>query len=553
MKKIVVAMVSHITMVSSLAMAAPAPKIDFPNNSNVPPQNIQAPTVKSLGFYSDDEIMKMASDNFKAESKRRPSGGAMVGTEDMISKEYAEFRDKLIKSRTGGQFYDVIKEYDAKYDQIPAHANDLKFAVARLAAWLPMRGVVWRMTPLVHKVVVTQQVLLTSLRNIAEQVKINEPDSHVEAQMLYLTMPDPELLGKQFNVESDFITFLANEVYPSLKKSVARLEAVKMVNVQEGGKETPIVFDGRIRFGENAFNSNYDAFERFKIVGEAERFAALARINRRMFAIASMTAYNWNGHMALRREIGKLFGVGAMESALFDILPGEDNVYLAGATRDQRVAIMKKYKTLYTLAPNGKQWMKLAYYHLHRSGLFLEQTWSSIKNEDPNYVMQLDPEIFTARKEQVEIGVANMKKMVGQIGDGVSGRTTIRGSLSGEELTVDVKGYYDNPPADLKNLLPTSFAKNEDLDGLKKLPSFKGMSEVRSGKDVMQVQFANGKTAKFRNYLYGRAKTWNIGQDAYGRLFPGLKDGADVAKAMRILNETRGARVVGTGVSTFVR
>lgn len=542
---------SSLMLVNFSSYAAPKKGFVFKDNSSVPAQNIPAPSETELGFLSDKDVVALA-ENFKAESKRRPAGTALVATEDMLSKEYVEFRNKIIHAKTGVEFYEIIKSYDAKYDQIPASANDLKFAVARMAGWLPMKGIIWRMTPMVHQVATTQQALLTTLKNFAEQVKINEPGSQVEAHMLYLSVPTEDIVGKQFHYESDYIAFLAKEVYPALKKSVQRIEALKMANVQKNGEETPIVFDAKIRFGENAFNGNYDDYDRFKVMGEAERFAALARTQRRMYNIATMAAYNWNGHLALRREIGRMYGVGVVESALFDALPGDDNVYLKGVSRAQRVATIKKYKNLYTLTANGKDWMALAYYHLHKSGLLLEETWKNIKNNDGHYVAQLDPEVFMARKEQVESGLMNTKKLVGAYGANVSGKTKINGALSGDEIVVDLKGFYENPPRDLKNLLPTTFAGNEDLMALKKMPQFSSMKELRQGSDVLELNYA-GKRVTFRNYLQGRSISWNISPDGYGRLFPNLKKGSDVASAMRILNESRGTRILTNGITLFVR
>jgi hypothetical protein len=539
-----------LTVLSFSAVAAQK-KFVFKDNSNVMAQNIPAPSEAELGFLTDKDVVALA-ENFKAESKRRPAGTALVATEDMLSKEYVEFRNKIIKANTGVEFYDILKSYDAKYDQIPASANDLKFTIARMAAWLPMKGIIWRMTPMVHQVATTQQAILATLKNVAEQVKINEPGSHVEAQMLYLSMPTEDLVGKQFNSESDFITFLANEVYPGLKKTVQRIEALKMANIQKSGEETPIVFDGKIRFGENAFNGNYDDYDRFKVMGEAERFSALSRIQRRMYNIATLAAYNWNGHLALKREIGRMYGIGVAESALFDALPGDDNVYLKGVSRAQRVAVIKKYKNLYTLTSSGKSWMALAYYHLHKSGLYLEETWKNIKNNDAHYVAQIDPEVFLARKEQVETGIMNIKKLTGPYGAGVNGKTRINGALSGDELVVDLKGFYENPPRDLKNLLPTAFSGNEDINVLKKTPQYATIRELKAGSDVLEVNWS-GKKTSFRNYLNGRATSWNSSAEGYGRLFPNLKSASDVANAMRILNEARGTRILTNGLTLFVR
>ena len=526
-----------------------APKKPSWDNSNIAPQNFPAPKFEEMEFFNDQEIEKLSA-NFIAESKRRPAGSTIVGTEDMLSKEYVEFRNQAIKISNGVEFADFLKKYDDMYDKIPAHANDLKFAVARMSTWIPFKGIIWRMTPMVHEVASTQSALLATLKNVAEQVKINMPDTQVEAHLLYMSMPTPELVGREFKIESDFITYLAIEVYPSLEKSVKRLQQLQMNNVTKNGL-SPIVFDAKIRFGENTFNDNYDDFERFKVLGEADRFAALARTHRRMYNIAFMAGYNWNGHLALRRDIGKMFGIGVAESALFDSLPGADDVYLRSVSRESRVNAIKKYSKLYTLNSNGQGWMTLAYSHLHFSGVYLGKTWDNIKNNTSSYAAQLDPEVFMARKEQVEVGVMNIKKLVGAYGPGVNGTTRVNGTLSGEELTVDLKGFFENAPKDLKKLLPVSFSKHEDLSPLKAHPTYKTMTEA--GRDVMSVSFPGSKPVRFRNYLYGRSTGWNTSTDAYGRLFPGIKKAGDVADAMRILNETRGSRLLAGGLTMFVR
>jgi hypothetical protein len=549
----------HMLILSSLLLfnvssfAATKKHADFSDNSNIPPQNFPAPTTSEFGLYNDQEIEKLSS-NFIAESKRRPAGSSLVGTEDMLSKEYIQFRNELLKVRSGLEFYVLIKKYDDSYATLPATANDLKFTIARMAAWLPMKGIIWRMTPMVHQVATTQEALLATLKNFAEQVKINMPDSHVEAQLLFLSMPTPDLVGKEFHYESDFVSFLAKDLYAALAKSASRLQAISMYNISSKGEQTPLLFDGKIRFGDNSFSENYDDYERFKVVGEAERFAALARIHRRMYSIATMAAYNWNGHLALKREIGRLYGMGVAESTLFDALPGADDVYLRGVSRDTRAATIKKHTKLYTLTPNGQSWMNLAYFHLHMSGTYLGKTWENIKNNTGHYVSQIDPEMFMARKEQVEVGMMNIKKLVGAYGPGVSGVAKINGTLSGDELVVDIKGYYEKAPADLKKLLPTAFSRNEDLNKLKSLPMYKSISEVKAGSDVLQVRFTEGsKPVHFRNYLYGRSTAWSTAPEAYGRLFPNIKKPQDIADAMRILNETRGSRLLAGGLTMFVR
>ena len=98
------------------------------------------------------------------------------------------------------------------------------------------------------------------------------------------------------------------------------------------------------------------------------------------------------------------------------------------------------------------------------------------------------------------------------------------------------------------------FSKNEDLNKLKSIPMYKSLAEVKAGSDVLEVRFPeSSKPVRFRNYLYGRSTAWSTAPEAYGRLFPNIKKTQDIADAMRILNETRGSRLLAGGLTMFVR
>jgi hypothetical protein len=533
------------------------------DNSNIPPKPVKAPVIEELGLFTDSAIMKLAK-QFQNETKRRPAGTSSVASSDLMSKEYKQFVNEVVNLKTGEEFYKLLVKYDGMYNTIPSSANDLKFTVARLATWLPLKAFIWRMTPMVHQILPAQTALLTTLYNVSEQVKINFNNTHVEAQMLFLTVPSASDLSTEFRTESDFTAHLGTKIYKSIATAVSRLEALQMQNITNG-KETPIVIDAKIRFGRDAFGEyadDYNNYDRFKVAGEAERFAAIARLYRRLYTISIMNAYNWNGHLALRKDIGRMYGMGVAESALWDKLPGEDNVFIKGVTRNQRITTIKKYPKLYTKTLYGDDWMKVAYFNLHKSGLYLSNTWDNIKNADHQYIAQLDPEVFMDRKEQVEAGMVNIKKLTSvcnanananRCDPTASGKTSITGTINSDIVVVDLKGFYDRPPMDLKSLLPTNFAKNEDILALKAAPGYTTIAEKSANKsDLIEVNF-NGKKTTFRNYLFGRAVAWDSSPAGYGVLFPELKNGADVANAMKILNQTRGAKIVTNGLTMFVR
>ncbi len=563
--------------VTTVALGA-TQKLDA-DNSNVPPHNVPVPEITQDQFLSYKQIEEMAATSFAAEKKRKPSGsGPTVASKDLMSEEYKKFVEKIIECKTGDKFYEVLQAYDKRYESIPASETDLKFAVARMSTWLPLRGVVWKMTPMVHSVLVTQQVLVGTLRNMAEQAMINFPDSHVEAQMLFLTLPaintddrGQKTFEERFKHESRFIKFLAEDIYQSLSKAVDRIEKIeRMANVSSKGVAAPIVFDSRIRFGEQAFpGKDYSDPDRLKVVGEAEKFATLARLNRRLAAISSMVAYNWNGHLAARKKIGQQFGIGATEAFFFDLANTEGKEYVDAPTRrERREILVNDFPKLYKIVPNGDAWMKRSYFFLHRSAHYLEKTWRHIETDKPENFMQLDPEVFQARREQVEEGVSNLMKLAGTCNEievnkkktGIcdtkdNGFAELRGSLSRKPINVNLKAFYENPPKDLKLLLPLAdgFSGNKDLDSLKASGVYKSMVSLGGKRpDVIRIKLPNGDETTFRNYLYDRAILWNNGPEAYGTVFPGVSK-KGVGDAMAIINETRGVRVMNNAFSMFIR
>ena len=92
LKKHHMLILSSLLLFNASSFAAMKKLPAFSDNSNIPPQNFAAPAPFELGLYNDQDIEKLST-NFIAESKRRPAGTNLVGTEDMLSKEYIQFRN----------------------------------------------------------------------------------------------------------------------------------------------------------------------------------------------------------------------------------------------------------------------------------------------------------------------------------------------------------------------------------------------------------------------------------------------------------------------------
>ncbi|MEQ1878270.1 MAG: hypothetical protein ABL958_16630, partial [Bdellovibrionia bacterium] len=68
--------------------------------------------------------------------------------------------------------------------------------------------------------------------------------------------------------------------------------------------------------------------------------------------------------------------------------------------------------------------------------------------------------------------------------------------------------------------------------------------------DMVTMTVGGVPSIRFRNYLYGRAIGWNTGPTGFGKLFPGT---TDVARARRIIGETRGARFLANNMMVWVK
>ncbi len=521
------------------------------DNIKIKPTRLEAP---SLDEFAKEEKLLSSSGHSELPKRKPASGNKIVGSEDLMTAELKAFRDKLVKTRHAEQLDALLREHNAKYDTLP---NDLKYVVARLSPLLAFRGFFWRMSSLAHQAVVSQEVLLAGVRATAEQAMIFEPDTQWQAYMTFFAIPNADLLkvpaskgdgvnrpDMKFYTENDLSDFFATEVYSGLSIAVNRMAALR-TTVDVNGKSTAIVFDNKIRFGENAFNQAYDAVDRFSLIGDAEKYAVMARFHRRMATIAQMAAYNMNGNIALRREIGKKYGVDA---AISSILPGVDDAYdVDGLTRVERVTLARSHRDLFRLR-NGA-WMKTAYGHFHQWAKYSAEGWKLVRNESRSYDTLLDPDLFAGRKEQIDKAVATSLRLFPN--PAKDGSTTVVGAISGDELRVNTKDFFYNPPDDLKKMMPTQFNQHQDIEPLK---AVYGASLKPSRKSQVEMKIEAGghqQTVEWRNYLFGRATGWDPA--AYARLFPGVNSPDDIARAQRILGETRGARQLLTALATVVK
>ena len=537
------------------ATAATKTQIDY-GNARVKPAALKAANFADFGLGGSEENAKILAELKK--EKRSPSssgksGMRKLGSEDLMSKELKDFRNELLATRDPETFAALMKRNNDNYESLP---NDLKYVIARMSPILPFRGFVWRMANIAERSRLAHEGMLATARTFAEQVKILEGDTQWEAYMAYISIPTADLLKPQadkgdgvkrptgaFYVENDIVDFMYNDVMKALITAIQRLKRLDPY-IMVGKDKSPIVFDNKIRFGDKAFNKQYDAMDRFAIIGKAETNAAIARFWRRIATINQLAAYNWNGNMALRKHIGKKFGYDAIK-ANFD----SDPFALEGVTRKERVEAARSFvkssggrtgiKLFDKRGPNSDVMMKDSYKALVQYVEHTEIAWTAIKGEDRSWDMLLDPELFVGREEQIDRSLEGLKSLI-------TGSQVV-GAISGTPLNINMKAFFDHPPKNLTDLMPTSFAKHEDLQGLAKVyPT----ASFPADSSVISMKYDPRTSVKWRNYLYGRATGWDAA--AYAGLFPGVTSGG-VDDALRTLTETRGARPLMNTMTMFIR
>ncbi len=432
-----------------------------------------------------DALKKAAAER----GKRAPASAAALG-DDLMSPEMKAFRDKFLAVKTAEQLDALMDQLDKGYDAAPA---DLKFVSTQLLPMRALRSIVWKMVPLVHKTRMAQSVLLTGVKQVASSMRVYLPTEQWEAGFAYVSEP---FSGddRQFGTENDLQVYLANVAYPELLKSSTRLAALQNLN---------ITWDNKLLYGVASFQ---DSIDRYRQLGEAERYSALSSTQAGLAWIAMFCAYRVDGGLNVAQEVGTLYGVDG-----FDLLRGVE-----GAPADRRVEILRKgkYQHFLELYPTGAQWTQLAFKHITESTYNASVAWAEVKDRPAAPTAAIDPSWINPASRQIGLSMPNIEAML-------QGRTELRSAITGETATVDIPAFYSNPPKDLKAFLPTQFDQGEEYLH-KNVPTASGGT----------------KSVKYRNYFRGRPTGWDVA--AYQAYLPDVKSSGDVIRASRVLSQSWG-------------
>ena len=483
-------------------------------------------------FLTESQIIEKIKSGFEYESKNRSPADSGDPTLESTSKTFQIYRTRYLSLKTTSELTQFLNDLETNYASFKD--NDIKFFAARILPSKHMAGFFWRMIPLIRKNRMSQEVASGVLRGLYEQIAIRFPSEQNKVVFEYLTQPQNAYYDT-FNSVDDIQKFVVNQFEPSLEKSIARLEQIKIT--------TPIVMDTELRFGEDGFAAT-SSHKQFKWIGNAELSATISRLHKKCSSLLVFSAYSLNDYIAYRKEIARDLGI--------DTLTSNDYFPITGLDRKTRVEILNKYPHLFEriTAPlvvkgkkveYGKHQMVSAYFHLARSVFYIQTAWNQIaieaKNKHHLYNINasvIDPDLFGSKASEIDAAMENLSAMISPL-NAKSSTFILHESIHGQKASVDLKSFYLNPPQNLHSLLPNEFSP--------------GDPRANKGGWVT-VSIGNTKT-QYRDYSKGRATGWN--KEAYHNLFPSLTDGHDVDDYQRILLRTCGARYTSSLLFGFVK
>lgn len=434
--------------------------------------------------------------------------------ENKMSAEYKNFRNEFLKIKTADELDSKLVELDKNYDKLP---TDLKFVASQVIPLRGLRGIVWRMIPVVESTKIAHSMLVTQVKNIAVNLKVFLPTDQWSAVFDYLTKPFVENGTFPFTHNGEVVTqfpkgselavqaYIRNSIIPLMKKSAERLESLDL-------GDDGVVWDNKFLYGPGSFPS---AMDRYALAGEVEKHISLMYLYGSLSESMYQSAYSLEGSLKMNQEIGKLYGFDSIFSQV-DGVPAEKRI---------KVITSGKYNNWGKLFQDGQDWLNSSWYYLNKSVEHADTAWTGLKERDISEVFIADNSYALPFQRPINLRMENIKKMM-------NGETKIRSFVTEETAVVNIKAFYLNPPSDLKELYGIDFEKGDEMLNL-------------------TLQTKNGpKNVKFRNYTRGRPIQYKI--DKFKPYFPGVNSASDLQNAARILSQGWGSFSVAAPLASYM-
>jgi hypothetical protein len=481
----------------------------------------------------------------------------LVNEKAFNKTDIAKFKKRFMQATTPDKLDELLLELENEYKQIEAgqpnssgliQSNAMKFIAAQVIPLRKLRGVLWRMIPLMGNTKIAHTMAVSQLQRLAGSIQTFYPYKQWNTLFDYLTQP--YLINKStgtivpfFNHEADIQAFFANDVYTAIYTAARRIRE-KELDLSKG-----FIWDKSISYGEK-FKKGY--INRFRIVGSTEQAATLSRYHFQLSFLASQRAYSSFQKFKVMKELGQLHGVEAITSSLAFMTA-------KGISANKRIEVLKGYsgKTDIRLE-DGKKWMALSYKHIKEGVYQMAASWELAKNRGqkfsnkglfPLHDFMFDPSIFLNNQDINEKVISKMVEMV----ENKKG-TQLLSAATGEHVKVNLYAYFHNPPNNIiEELYPIEFVPDQ-----KKFADWRILSRLKESyvqslrfKPIVLKSGEHEVKTYYRNYLAGSPKKWN--ESAWREYLPTLSKEKDVRTHARIIHQSLGGGLAAVTMLKYLR
>ena len=454
--------------------------------------------------------------------------GQFVSSKNLTAKAL-EVTDKLASVSDKNALLALIQEMSQNYDSYPP---DLQFVAAFYIPMLKMQSLLYRLDGIFNSSNdssgTTHSFYVSAVKGMGTGINTFLPNQNWTAGFTYFTQPFAGAgdTNKQFANFGEFQTFLSTVMLPELTAMSQRIATIKFSYPGMKPEVLPpagqIAFDnkviyGTIMSGNNRIDPFPNGFDRFVLLGEAERKALLASISLSIHNLLVTCSLNLDQIVEFNNASARALGYDNSLQSYTD---------MEGLTSSKRASIMRSYAAQSNLfAVTNPQNLAQAFTYLKDAVNQANAAWNLVKARDVNdptgkkdtmqNFLALNPIKLIPWSRMSNAAFENLVNVVN--GDGAA----LRSDITGEVVQVNLSKFYTNPPANLADLLPITFDDRKQLtDG--------------------------GIT--FRNFYQGTPLLWNY--PVYANYIPSIKPdatnaaGTDLRPTVRILSQAWGGWMV---------
>lgn len=440
---------------------------------------------------------------FIEEIKKSPRSTAAAVTdvpaiEKNFEKDFLQMREELIGNGIAGdknekgittveQLDQIINKYSepAKYNSL---SNQAKFVALQLRSLKSFKSFIFRAKIYIGNISATRTMIVTALRTQIAGIQSffpvlgNSSVNHWEVVFNYITQNTPNM-GSEIKTDQDLYVFFTQLTY-DYAQIVNDFKDIVTSNFK------PIWWDNKLYMSFASFASEKD---RYVLLDKPEMYALYSAALMNLSTLSSTTAYSFDGLQSSIKSIGRLFGIDNIGDGITGIITGQG---ADGMSSYSRIKVLNSHPRLFTLVPDGKKRMSLAYDYLKASVRAARVSYEETKKLPEGKQNLFDARVANAFNRIGNTSFANIDNLVDEK------EAVTSAVLNGERVKVSLKNFYDNPPERLSDLYPTKW----DLSS--------------EGKKLKIPGYSN-KGQYLRNYKHGMALEWNL--EPYKKLFPEIK------------------------------